>query len=173
MAQIDDHTLKVQELFVRHQAQLKAFVLALCPDFARADDVVQEVFLTVTEKAHEFELGSRFLSWARSIARFKLLEACRKDGRRTLTPDTLDSLAAACPDDWANQQRLAALTECLGRLAPKAQEIVRLRYQREHSPPEIASLLSRTVNSVNVALSKARAALRACMDRRLHQEGVS
>ena len=60
MAETDDPTLRVQQLFVRHQGQLKAFVLALWPDFARADDVLQEVFLTVTAKAAEFEPDDEF-----------------------------------------------------------------------------------------------------------------
>ena len=171
MAETDDPTLRVQQLFVRHQGRLKAFVLALWPDFARADDVLQEVFLTVTAKAAEFEPETSFLAWARSIARFKLLEARRKWNLRSLDADTLTSLAAACPDDWGNDVRLASLTKCLSTLAPKAQELVRLRYHREHSPAEIAAILSWTVNSVAVGLAKARAALRECIERQLSQAG--
>jgi RNA polymerase sigma-70 factor (ECF subfamily) len=73
MSAFDEHTLRVQQHFVRHQGALKAFVLALWPDFAEADDVLQEVFLTVTAKAHQFEEGTNFLSWARSIARYEVL----------------------------------------------------------------------------------------------------
>ena len=54
----DPHMLRVQQLFVRHQGQLRAFVLAIWPDFGRADDVLQEVFLTVTTKAADFQEGS-------------------------------------------------------------------------------------------------------------------
>lgn len=172
MTKNDEHLLKVQQLFVRHQTQLKAFVVALSPGFARADDVLQEVFLTITAKAHEFELDSSFLAWARAIARFKLLEARRASDHQLLSPEVLDSLVASCPDGWAGEERLDALTVCIGELAPKTREIVQLRYQREHSPTEIARLLDRTVNSVNVALSKARVALRECMERRLSGEGA-
>lgn len=172
MTENDEHLLKVQQLFVRHQTQLKAFVVALSPGFAQADDVLQEVFLTVTAKAHEFDLDGSFLAWGRTIARFKLLEARRSSDRPSLSPEVLDSLAASCPDDWAGEERLDALTGCIGELAPKAREIVQLRYQREHSPTEISRLLDRTVNSVNVALSKARVALRECMERRLSGEGA-
>lgn len=168
MAETNDPKLYVQQLFVRHQGQLKAFVLALWPDFARADDVLQEVFLTVTEKAADFQPGTNFLAWARSIARFKLLEA-RRAQRSTVDADVLASLAASCPEDWGDDRKLAALTSCLASLAPKAQEIIRLRYHREHSPPEIARLLSRSVNSVAVALAKARVVLRECIERRLNQ----
>jgi hypothetical protein len=45
--QLQQQTLRVQQLFVRHQGAFKAFVLALWPDFAEADDVMQEVFLVI------------------------------------------------------------------------------------------------------------------------------
>jgi len=69
--------LRVQQLFVRHQGQLRAFVLAIWPDFGRADDVLQEVFLTVTTKAADFQEGSNFLAWSRAITQRKLHEARR------------------------------------------------------------------------------------------------
>ena len=63
----DEQTLLVQKLFVEHFAVVRGFVLALLPDFARAEDVVQETFLTVTRKAAEFP------KWACAIAHFNLL----------------------------------------------------------------------------------------------------
>lgn len=170
MGSSSDSKALVQRLFVKHQGQLRAFLLALRPDFALADDLLQEVFLTVTDCAADFEPESNFLAWARTIARFKFLEACRRLPGASLDQEVAASLAAACPQDWASDSKLAALAKCLPLLAPKAQEIVRLRYFREHSPPEIAQLLSRTVNSVAVALAKARIALRDCIERQLKQE---
>ncbi len=173
MVEPEDHVLKVQQLFVRHHGQLAAFAMTLWPDFSRADDVMQEVFLTVTAKAREFSLGTSFLAWSRAIVRFKVIEMRRSAGLKSPSSQMLDSLTAACPDEWGGEDQLAALTKCLGQLAPKAREIISLRYQREHSPPEIAGLLSRSVNSINVALSKARAALRQCMDQQLSSEGLA
>jgi len=159
--------LRVQQLFVRHQGQLRAFVLAIWPDFGRADDVLQEVFLTVTMKAADFQEGSNFLAWSRAITQRKVHEARRLARKPTISPDVLESLSAACPEAWAEDRRLATLAECLKSLPPRAERRVRLRYHKEHSPPEIAQLLGRTVNSVNVALAKARVALRECVNRHL------
>ena len=166
MNEFDPHTLKVQQLFVQHQPQLRAFALALSEDFVQADDVLQETFLTITAKAAEFDLASNFLAWSRAILRFKLLEARRNS--KLATVDCLDSLIASCPDNWATQERIQILMQCVEQLAPKSREIVTMRYQREHTPSQIAELLQRSVNSVNVALSKARQAIRDCMDRQLN-----
>ena len=173
MANSDPTTLRVQQMFVKHQGPLRAYLLALRPDFALADDVLQETFLTVSARAAEFEPGTNFVAWVRTVARLKFLEACRRSARPALDAETAASLAASCPDDWAGDAKLAALTKCLADLSPKAQEIIRLRYLREHSPPEIARLLSRTVNSIGVALAKARVALRDCIERRLRQEATT
>lgn len=67
----DPHMLRVQQLFVRHQGQLRAFVLAIWPDVGRADDVLREVFLTVTTKAADFQRKSNFLAWSREITQRK------------------------------------------------------------------------------------------------------
>ncbi|MBM3889112.1 MAG: sigma-70 family RNA polymerase sigma factor [Verrucomicrobia bacterium] len=166
--QPDEHTVRVQQLFVRHQSAIKAFILSLQPDFAEAEDVLQEAFLTVTRKAGEFVEGSNFIAWAFAIARFKLLEARRRRAKAgAFSDELLEALAAVAPDEAFFETRLMALRRCLERLAPRAQEIVRLRYHGERRPEEIARLLAWTPNAVNVALSKARGWLRDCVRRQL------
>lgn len=163
----ESHRLQVQQLFVRHQGALKAFVLSLWPDFAEADDVLQEVFLTITAKADQFTLESNFQAWARSIARHKVQEAQRARKRHCLSSEVMIALEASCPESMADEARLELLVECLRDLPPRAGEIMRLRYHQEHAPGEIAHRLSRTVNSIHVALAKTRVALRECMERKL------
>ena len=126
----DPHMLRVQQLFVRHQGQLRAFVLAIWPDFGRADDVLQEVFLTVTTKAADFQEGSNVLAWSRAITQRKVHEARRLARKPTISPDVLESLSAACPEGWAEDRRLATLAECLKSLPPRAEQLVRLRYHK-------------------------------------------
>jgi RNA polymerase sigma-70 factor (ECF subfamily) len=168
-----DHTLQVQQLFVQHQGRLRAFVLSLTPDFATAEDVIQETFLIVTRKAAEFAPGTNFPAWARRIAVFTLLSHIRdrQRGPLPLAADVLEALAAAAPpddDEARHLQEISLLRNCLERLAPAARELVRLRYFGEHLPEEIAQMRSQSVNAINVTLSRARATLRQCMERRLH-----
>ena len=67
------HAHRVQTLFVQHQPQIRGFIQSLVYDFAAADDLLQECFLTVSEKALEFSLDSNFPAWVRAIARYKIL----------------------------------------------------------------------------------------------------
>lgn len=167
----EGHTIRVQQLFVKHQGSIKAFILSLHPDFAEADDILQETFLTVTRKAGAFSEGTSFIAWSFAIARFKTLEARRRRPahHQDLSDEVLEALAAAAPDETFFDRRLAALRQCLERLAPTARAMVRLRYHEEHGPEEIAQLLSWKPNAVNVALSRARSALRTCVRRQTRE----
>jgi RNA polymerase sigma-70 factor, ECF subfamily len=165
---------EVQRLFLRHAGMLRGFILGLMPDRNRAEDVFQELFLTVTRKADDFESGTNFLAWARSIARLKVLEAFRghKGGPALLGQEALEAVLATADhteEDWEDKRE--ALAKCLDQLAPRAREIVELRYSEEHlAPPDIADRLRWSVNAVHVALSRARKFLQECTRRRLALE---
>jgi RNA polymerase sigma-70 factor (ECF subfamily) len=165
-----DHTVRVQQLFVRHQSSLRAFILSLQPDFSEAEDILQEVFLVVTRKAGEFHEGSNFMGWALAIARFKVMEAIRRrTSDRALSEEVVEVLCDECPEDELSEERTAMVRACLEKLAPRLQEVMRLRYFAEHGPGEIARMLAWTPNSVNVALSRARKLMHGCVDRKLQK----
>jgi RNA polymerase sigma-70 factor (ECF subfamily) len=158
-------TARVQQLFVRYQPQLRSFVLALTGDFGVTDDVVQEVFLTITAKAADFRPDASFRHWMFAIARFKVLES-RRSARR-FSPRVIESLAAALKPEKLEEERLGPLLDCLQELPPKMRELVRLRYFSQHGPTELAAMLGRSVSGVNTTLSKARDLLRECVQRKL------
>jgi RNA polymerase sigma-70 factor (ECF subfamily) len=167
---LNPHTLSVQQLFVQHERQLRAFVMSLTPDFSAAADVMQETFLEVSRQAAEFKLGSNFPAWTRSIAKFKVLALTRDRQRASLrlADDVVEALAAAAPLDEDEERHFAEvglLRECVNKLAPAAREVVHLRYFGQHLPEGIAQLRSQSVNAINVTLARARAALRECMER--------
>lgn len=164
-----DQLAFVQGLFVQHLPALRGFVLSLVTDYSLVDDVVQETFLVVTAKAGEFQRGSNFRAWAWTIARYKVLQILQKipKAEQRLSAEVIESLCATeAAEDWPAEERLHHLAECVRQLAPKAKQAVELRYQQAHKPPEIARLMGWTVDAVHVALSRARVALRECVQRR-------
>lgn len=167
----DAQTLLVQKLFVEHFAVVRGFVLALLPDFARAEDVVQETFLTVTRKAAEFQPGTEFPKWACAIARYKVLEARRAAGRAgcELSEEMLHTLAE-CPAATRDEVRLDLLKQCLDGLAPQTRRAVDLRYQEDRSPAQIAAVFGWTAESAYSILSRARTFLRDCIERQMQHE---
>ena len=161
----------IEALFLQQAAAVRGFVMGLVPDRAAADDVFQEVFLTVKQRGADFRRDGNFLAWVRGIARNKVLEHYRRQQKSPLPFD--EELLTLLTDstDHADQlleRRREALAKCLERLAPRAREIVDLRYgDHALSPPKIAEQLTWTTNAVNVALARARAFLRECTQRML------
>lgn len=162
-----DHLLHVQQLFVRHQQAVQAYVLSIEPDFAEAQDIVQQVFLTVSRKAQTWTAGTDFLSWACTVARYETLHFQRTRARRVrrLDEDVVEMLhAGEVHDETLFQREVAALQRCLDQLAPRARQLVSMRYHSAQMPEEIAPVVGWTVNAVRVALTRTRHALRKCME---------
>ena len=169
----DDHTLHVQQLFVRHQQAVLAYVLSIEPSAEDAQEIVQEVFLTVSRKAPTWTDGTNFLAWVCTIARYTTLHYQRTRLRRTarLDDDVVELLFTNEMNDFPTfQHQVAVLQRCLDRLAPRMRELVRLRYHGGRMPEQIAAELGWTANAVRVALTRARNALRDCLQRQLARE---
>ena len=169
MTKEETHTAAVQGLFLQFQPAVRGYVLSMVPDFSLADDIMQEIFLVVTRKAGDFEIGTSFPAWVKTIARFKALEAIRAGRGRfeTLSEEVLQALDAERQElRNTTDERLALLASCLEELAPQARRSIDLRYKQDHLPPQIAGLMGCTVQSVNVTLSRARAFLRDCVVRK-------
>jgi RNA polymerase sigma-70 factor (ECF subfamily) len=163
-------TEEVQRLFLRHSGLLRGFVLALVPDPGAAEDLFQEIFLTLTRKAEDFRPGTDFLAWARAVARLKVLEHVHRATRvpHALDPATIESLIASSPvldDTWGRRRK--ALEECLQKVSPKSREILELRYSAGLLPGQIARRIAWTAGAVHVGLARTRKFLRDCTRRGL------
>lgn len=170
----DDHALHVQQLFVRHQQTVLGYVLSIEPNFADAQDIVQQAFLAVSRKAQTWSAGTDFLAWVCAVARYETLHFQRTRARRIarLDEDVIELLyAAEAVDESEWQRRVDALRRCLDRLAPRAKELVWRRYHGAQMPEQIATAIGWTVNAVRVALTRARGSLRECMERQLKAGG--
>src|SRR5690348_5582901 len=122
----------VQGLFIQNLPVLRGFVLALTGGFNLVDDVIQETFLTVTAKASDFRPGTNFRAWIFTIAKFKVLQAVSskaKSDAEHLSPDVVEVLCAEeSGDKWQIEEELRLLGSCLKELAPKACQMIELRY---------------------------------------------
>jgi RNA polymerase sigma-70 factor (ECF subfamily) len=172
-----DHAENVQALFLAHANQIRGFILALVPDAHRANDIFQDVFLTTSRLAERFEPGSNFTAWVRAIARNKILQEQSRCARMRQSHLPLDEALLDClePDfreveeTW--MQRKAALAKCLEQVAPKARQIVDLRFEQDVPAEQIAPTLGWTLNAVRVALSRARRFLFECVERKMTAHG--
>lgn len=156
----------IQAMFLGQVEDLRAYALGLTGDPGLADDAVQECFVVVSEKSAEFAPGTNFKAWSRQILRFKVLEMLRFRGRAGGFPaDLIEVLAAEAPPPERWEAERQALKRCLAALGPAARSIIESRHLDGLDPAAIAARMAWTVNSVQVALSRARTALRECIQR--------
>jgi RNA polymerase sigma-70 factor (ECF subfamily) len=165
------------ELFDLHYAAAGRFIFQLSHDFTRedAEEICQEVFLSVIRSLASFQGESRFQTWLFRIAvnqardyREKRYAAKRGGGQIPVSlqaedPEsglTLDPPAnAPGPDEWAmNTEQMAGVRAALDRVDEPCREIIELRYFGDLSYEELSATLNLNPKTVSSRLSK-------CLDR--------
>jgi RNA polymerase sigma-70 factor (ECF subfamily) len=160
----------VSQLLLRHRHSLLAFIHGLVADPHASEDLFQEVSLVVVQKASEFEEGTNFPAWARSILRNKIREHLRRRQGVLIDEALLDELDRdfrAVEEGLDPDGRREALRRCLGTLADRVRQAIVLRYDEGLSMGEIAARVGQTPAAVNSLLQRAREALRDCVERGL------
>jgi len=159
----------VQKLFIEHVDELKGFVASLVPDPELVDDAVQETFVAVTARAAHYDPHQSFKTWLFVVARDKLREVGGRAAAeaRPFADDVLEVLVASHKGFAMKPDQMRFLDECIAMLAPQARRIVELRYQNSMKPRHVAKALGWTAGSVRVALSRARAAIRVCVEQKM------
>lgn len=166
--------MEYQEQFTRFwteaQPKLAGYVSALVPDFQEAEDLLQEVAVVLLRKFPEYDAQRPFIAWAIGIAKREVLMARRRHARDFLCyqPDLMDRISDVC-EELAPEldERSRALKECLGVVQGRASELLRLCYEDGLKPQAIAGRVGMAVVAVRVMLSRTRAVLRECIERRL------
>jgi RNA polymerase sigma-70 factor, ECF subfamily len=163
-----------QEQFTRLWTQahpaIAGYVAAVVTDLHAADDVLQEVALTLLRKFAEYDTARPFTAWAMGVAKTAILSE-RRDRARALSrlrPATVESLEQVWQEILPTADaRRGALTDCLRSVSGRSRELVVLRYEEAIEPQDIATRLGMTSVAVRVALTRIRAALQSCIEKRL------
>ena len=158
-------------LLTQHDRWLAAYVYSLVASGADADDILQEVKVTMWKHFAKFEAGSSFRAWARRIATNQILNYRRTEKRRpssTLDETFIEAVAAEI-DRRADalDGRADALRLCLRKLPEAHRKIVVWRYYEDCGVEEIAAKSERTVEAVYRLLSRIREVLNDCVSRQL------
>jgi len=155
--------------FLKAEAVLRGYVMAACRDAASADDIVQQTSTVLWERFSDYDESRPFNAWAVGIARLEVLKWRQRLARSKEhpSPEALELLAASaveCADEVAEQRR--HLNECLGRLTERSKHVLKLRYHEQRPSREIAESEGGTVAAIDNLLTRARRALRECIERR-------
>lgn len=156
------------------RVRLLAYIRALVIDRDAAEDIHQEVIIQALRAASTIEDSRHLLAWARRTAKLKAFEYLRHKRRQPqhLDPDVLELLEPTweAESGEANQARAAALSDCLGELTKRSQELVKLRFADHLNGIQISKTMGLKVQSVYMALSRIYRTLDACVRRKLARD---
>ncbi len=158
-----------EQLFVRYQPRIEAYVAGMVRDHARAEDITQEVFLSALRRLRDgSEREIQFRPWIYEIAKNKCIDAYRRgrhgievsfDAHDAVGADEHGRLASPRPTpDGAVEDKLALDNLCgaFGGLSPMHRDILVMREFEGLAYREIGERLGLSRPAVESTLFRAR-----------------
>ena len=171
-------------LYERTSGHLFAVVLRIQRDRALAEDLLQEVYVSVWKAAAGFDAArSQPLTWLTHIARHRAIDGLRRaatqprteslhassdSGDDNASDSPLDRMASAAlgPLDLLGQASDAReLSQCMDRLSPPQRQSVALAFFDGLSHAEVAAQLQEPLGTVKSWVRRALATLKTCLER--------
>lgn len=168
-------------LYQASSAHLFGVILRINPDRAQAEDILQEVFVSIWQGARSFDAArSQPMTWLTSIARHRAIDSRRRQKTTIQTVSTslatgendeVDLLDAMPSDDAGPLQLLQqaaqarGLRHCIGELSAEQQQCMALAYYQGLSHAEVATHLAQPLGTVKSWLRRALMTLKDCLSR--------
>lgn len=165
----------LRALYEATGGRLLAIVRRMLDDHAAAEDVIQDTFVAVWQRAQQFPaLRTSPLAWLTTIARHRAIDLTRR--RRPETPlawtddegqehqhDVADP-GATPPEQIEQRQDDGRLARCVGRLADEPRQAVLLAYYEGLTHEQLAARLRRPLGTVKGWVRRSLQQLKACLD---------
>lgn len=143
-----------EQLVRRHQSRVRNWLRQLTRDAAYADDLAQDVFLVVWERAYSFAGKGSFASWLMKVAYNHYLQARRRRGVALVFGTEAEQLA---PDgqEWPDVSKMLAVVGAEERL------VLILCFAHGMSHGDVAEVLDMPLGTVKSHVQRGRAKIRA------------
>jgi RNA polymerase sigma-70 factor, ECF subfamily len=158
-------------------AQLLGVILRIQRDRAQAEDVLQDIFVSIWRNAQGYDAArAQPMTWLTSIARNRAIYSLRRRKTEVSTvsahggddDDTnlIDAMPSADSGPMELLQEAAqarAVTHCIGALSAEQQQCVALAYYQGLSHSEVAQHLQQPLGTVKSWVRRALMALKDCL----------
>lgn len=166
------HAPSLAAIVAQEQRPLWRYLRLLGADAHEADDLLQDTFVQFATAARAAGEPRVVAAYLRGIARNLLLAARRRRRREApdgIWMDAVDALAAADPHAFTDA-RITALRACLADLQGRARQAIEWHNLDGLSRRDTAERLGLADEGAKSLLTRARDALRQCIERRLRHE---
>ncbi len=157
------------ELYERVATRLFGVCLRMLRDRNEAEEVLQEVFVTVWRRARDFDSSvAAATTWLVTLARNKAIDRLRQQRARVpLEPIDLDALRDERPGPQAAaqaSQEYRRLQRCLDDLDPKHRHSIREAFFSGDTYKELAERCQVPLGTMKSWIRRALAQLRTCLE---------
>lgn len=159
------------DVYRRTAAKLFGVCLRISAERSEAEDVLQEVYLTVWQKAGGFNPGRASpMAWLIAIARNKAIDRLRSSGIRDQRApmelaEGLGSTAAGALDTLIENEKHARLMECLDELARPQRAAIRAAFLDGWTYERLAVAEGVPLGTMKSWVRRGLMKLRACLER--------
>ncbi len=151
--------LAMQSLFARHQTRVFRFIMRIVRNEARAEELVNEVFLAIWQQASKYEGSAQPSTWMLSIAHNKAVSSLRRRREEPADEFAVEQMV----DEADNAETLlqkddksAILRRCIDKLPEEQRLVMDLVYYQEQSVRETSLVLGVPENTVKTRMFYAR-----------------
>jgi RNA polymerase sigma factor (sigma-70 family) len=151
-------------------AKLFGVCVRILNDRGEAEDLLQEVYVTVWRKAGSFDAGRASpITWLVSIARNRAIDRLRSGaGRRRMEPieaaDAVSDPAPAAIEQVEMAQQRQRLTRCLEELEARHSAAIRAAFLDGATYEELATRMSVPLGTMKSWIRRGLLKLRACLE---------
>jgi RNA polymerase sigma-70 factor, ECF subfamily len=156
------------ELFLRHQKDVFAYILTLAPDRNDAADIYQQTCLALLEKQADYDSRRPFFPWACGFAlnEVRRFRRAHYRERMQLSDAVIESLANVQSRSAGQiEGQLDLLMDCLDSLPVDTRETLIECYAHRGGMRELAARLALDPNTLYKRLERIRKSLMECMEK--------
>jgi len=162
-----------RELVRRYGARLHHYARRLLNESHEAEDVVQETFLRLWQRAGSYSPEARVTTWLHRIVHNLAVDRLRSRGRwQALDDESEAPISAPQVRKLDEQQRAKSLDAALNRLPERQRAALTLVHFHELSGKEAAAVLGVSETALESLLARARRALRQLIESHTRSESV-
>lgn len=163
-------------VFLANEREILRYVVALVPNLADAQEIVQQTAVVLLEKFDQYDRSRPFAPWA---CRFGLNVTRQWMARRQRWKALLENgLAEELALRRGQLQtefdaRLNHLNQCIGKLPEGQRELIEGYYFQQSSVESLAGQTKRTVEAIYKSLQRIRHQLRDCIENAQREEATA
>ncbi|MEW5717815.1 MAG: sigma-70 family RNA polymerase sigma factor [Chloroflexota bacterium] len=159
VALIRGETWAMTALYDRYARLVYSLALRMLSDRAAAEEVVQEVFVKVWQRAREFDAQrGKFSAWLTGIAHHHAIDELRRRRARPVASDDEDALANVAavdptPDDAAQTSlERRRIVDALQEIPAEQRRCIEMAYFEGYTQEEISERLSEPLGTVKTRM---------------------